>query len=367
MKMEPIRVGIVGVGNCASSLVQGLDFSRRSHNDAVGLPFPILGGYEPTDIAISCAFDVDSRKVGKDLSEAIFSEPNCTEKFCPEVSLKNVNVARGKTLDGIARNMAAAPAQNAFRESEMSELSEDEVVQCLTDSSTNVVINFLPVGSQEASEFYAHCALRAGAAFVNAIPVFLAGDEGWREKFRQRGLPILGDDFKAQIGATILQRAISRLFDARGAKLDRVYQLNVGGNTDFLNMMNSERLTSKRHSKTEAVQTVLEERLEDEDIRIGPSDYVPWLKDRKTAHMRMEGRVFGGAPVNIEVRLDVEDSPNAAAMALTAIRCAKIALDRKLSGSIDEVNGYLFKSPPRPCLDEEAYDRLLAFTEAQKE
>ncbi len=365
--MKPIRVGIVGVGNCASSLVQGLEYFRQSRNDAVGLPFPSLGGYEPKDIDVSCAFDIDSRKVGKDLSEAIFSEPNCTQKFCPEVSMTNVNVFRGRTLDGIASNMASAPAHSAFRESDQTELSEDEVVKCLTDSNTNVVINFLPVGSQEASEFYAQCALRAGAAFVNAIPVFLAGDETWREKFRQTGLPILGDDFKAQIGATILQRAISRLFDARGAKLDRAYQLNVGGNTDFLNMMNSERLTSKRHSKTEAVQSVLEERLEDDDIRIGPSDYVPWLKDRKTAHMRMEGRVFGGAPVNIEVRLDVEDSPNAAAMALTAIRCAKIALDRKLSGSIDDVNGYLFKSPPQPCLDEEAYDRLLAFAEMPAE
>ena len=361
--MEPIRVGIVGVGNCASSLVQGLDYFRKLRNEAVGLPFDSLGGYTPRDIEVSCAFDVDSRKVGRDISEAIFCEPNCTEKFWPQVSSKDVAVMRGKTLDGVASNMATAPAERAFRVSDQAEPSEDEVVRYIQKSATHVIINFLPVGSQEASEFYAQCSLRAGAAFINAIPVFLAGNEVWREKFRASGLPILGDDFKAQIGATIVQRAISRLFDMRGAKLDRSYQLNVGGNTDFLNMMNAERLTSKRHSKTEAVQSVLNERLKSEDIRIGPSDYVPWLKDRKTAHMRLEGRVFGGSPVNIEVRLDVEDSPNAAAMALTAIRCARIAMDRNLSGSIDEVNGYLFKSPPKTCLDEDAYERLLAFTE----
>jgi myo-inositol-1-phosphate synthase len=234
----------------------------------------------------------------------------------------------------------------------------------MRDSDTEMVVNFLPVGSQQASEFYANCALRAGVALVNAIPVFLASDQSWQRRFKEAGLPILGDDFKAQMGATVIQRNLTRLFDLRGAKLDRSYQLNVGGNTDFLNMTDADRLVSKRRSKTEAVQTALKDRLHDEDIRIGPSDYVPWLNDQKVAYMRMEGRLFGGVPMNIEVRISVEDSPNAAAMALIAVRCARIALDRGLSGAIDEVNGFRFKSPSQPMLDEDGHASLLRFAES---
>jgi myo-inositol-1-phosphate synthase len=261
---------------------------------------------------------------------------------------------------------AGAQSENrTFQVSDEPEPAEDDIVSVLKDSETQVVVNFLPVGSREATEFYANCALRAGVALVNAIPVFVASDKTWQQRFRDHGLPVLGDDFKAQMGATVIQRALSRLFDLRGARLDRSYQLNIGGNTDFLNMMDSQRLDSKRRSKTEAVQSALKERLEDENIRIGPSDYVPWLNDQKIAYMRMEGQLFGGVPMNVEVRISVEDSPNAAAMALTAIRCARIALDRGLSGPIDEVNGFLFKSPSEPTLDEDGYARLLEFAESE--
>jgi myo-inositol-1-phosphate synthase len=243
-------------------------------------------------------------------------------------------------------------------------MSADEVTRVLRESRAEVVISFLPVGSQQASEFYATCALEAGAAFVNAIPVFLASNAKWAAAFAKRNLPILGDDFKAQIGATIVHRTLAKLFDMRGAKLDRSYQLNVGGNTDFLNMMDSNRLVQKRQSKTEAVQSILNTRLNDEDVRIGPSDYVPWLNDQKVGYVRLEGRLFGGVPMNLEVRLSVEDSPNAAAMALAAIRCARIALDRKLKGAIADASAFLFKHPPQQVEDNEALQRLLDFANA---
>jgi myo-inositol-1-phosphate synthase len=252
----------------------------------------------------------------------------------------------------------------SFVASDMPEMSADEVTRVLRESRAEVVISFLPVGSQQASEFYATCALEAGAAFVNAIPVFLASNAKWAEAFAKRNLPILGDDFKAQIGATIVHRTLAKLFDMRGAKLDRSYQLNVGGNTDFLNMMDSNRLVQKRQSKTEAVQSILNTRFNDEDVRIGPSDYIPWLNDQKVGYVRLEGRLFGGVPMNLEVRLSVEDSPNAAAMALAAIRCARIALDRKLKGAIADASAFLFKHPPQQVEDNEALERLLDFANA---
>jgi myo-inositol-1-phosphate synthase len=355
-----IKVAIIGVGNCASSVVQGVSYCK-SGQKVVSLPFPNLAGYGAEDIAFVAAFDVDARKVGLDLSEAIFAAPNCTYVFHPDVRHTGVTVQRGPTLDGLASHMLAQSPQEGFRESEAPALSEAQVVDHLKASGCEVMINFLPVGSQKATEFYAGCALRAGVAFVNAIPVFLASDQKWAARFEAHGLPLLGDDFKAQLGATVLHRDLVNLFELRGVTLDRTYQLNVGGNTDFLNMMDSSRLNQKRHSKTESVQSAANTRMAPGDIRVGPSDYVPWLNDQKVGYVRLEGRLFGGAPVNIELRLSVEDSPNAAAMALAAIRCARIALDRGQAGAIWEPCAFLFKSPPRQLSDRDAHAQLLRF------
>ena len=360
-----IRTAIIGVGNCASSLIQGIHYCRTKGDSAVGVPFPKLGPYAAGDIEIVAAFDIDGRKVGKDLSEAVFAEPNCTTIFQPSLPRMNVSVGRGPSLDGMTAFLGNQPPHRSFVPSTAAELSAADVVAALKAARTEVVINFLPVGSQQATEFYAGCALEAGAAFVNAIPVFLASNTTWANAFRQRGLPILGDDFKAQVGATILHRTLAHLFDMRGAVLDRSYQLNVGGNTDFLNMMDHNRLLSKRESKTEAVQSALENRLSDENVRIGPSDYVPWLNDQKVGYVRLEGRLLGGVPMSIEVRLSVEDSPNAAAMAMSAIRCARIALDRKLSGAIWEASAFLFKHPPRQVPDDEGQRLLVDFAEGR--
>ena len=356
-----IRTAIVGLGNCASSLIQGIYYCRSNPDNAIGLPFQVLGGHRASDIEIVAAFDIDDRKVGRPINEAIFASPNCTTKFWSDIPATGVKVSRGPDLDGLTAFMRNQAPHRSFVSSTQPELTAAEVTAILRESKAEVIISFLPVGSQEASEFYATCALDAGVAYVNSIPVFLASNPKWAAAFAKRHLPILGDDFKAQMGATIIHRTLARLFDLRGAKLDRSYQLNVGGNTDFLNMMDSNRLVQKRHSKTEAVQSALEHRLDDEDVRIGPSDYVPWLNDQKVGYVRLEGRLLGGVPMNIEVRLSVEDSPNAAAMALAAIRCARIALDRKLEGPIIEASAFLFKHPPKQIEDNEAFDRLLAF------
>ena len=355
-----IKTAIVGVGNCASSLVQGLSYCR-SGREVLGLPFPRLGGYGVTDIGIVAAFDIDDRKVGRDLSEAIFMPPNCTCVFHGDIPSSGITVSRGPTLDGLAPHMTAHPAANRFIESPVSALDKAGVVARLRDAGCEVMISFLPVGAQKASEFYADCALAAGVAYVNAIPVFLASDPVWAARFKERGLPLLGDDIKAQLGATVLHRALVNLFELRGVTLDRTYQLNVGGNTDFLNMMDGSRLAQKRHSKTEAVQAAASGRIAAQDIRVGPSDYIPWLHDQKVGYVRLEGSIFGGVPVNLEVRLSVEDSPNAAAMALAAIRCARIALDRGLSGAIWEPSAFLFKHPPRQMNDRDALHQLLDF------
>jgi myo-inositol-1-phosphate synthase len=355
-----IKTALVGVGNCASALVQGLSYCRNAET-VVGLPFPVLGGYRPEDIEIVAAFDIDARKVGLPLTQAIFAPPNCAEVFYRAVDPSTVIVARGPTLDGLAAHMCDQPAAQSFVESDTSALSGAEVVAMLRASGCEVMVNFLPVGAAKATAFYADCALEAGLAFVNAIPVFLASDPAWGARFAARGLPILGDDFKSQIGATILHRDLADLFGLRGAELDQTYQLNIGGNTDFLNMMDGARLDTKRHSKTEAVQAAVRNRLEPQNIRIGPSDHVPWLKDRKVAYVHLEGRLFGGAAVEIELRLSVADSPNAAAMALTAIRCARIALDRGLSGPIWQPSAFLFKHPPRNLEDRAGYAALVEF------
>lgn len=359
----PIRTVIVGVGNCASSLIQGVSYCRALGDKAIGVSFPDLGGYTPADVDLVAGFDVDSRKVGKTLGEAAFAPPNCTEQFHTDVAEHTGPVLRGPDLDGVASHMLANPADRSFRLSEAPALSKAEIVSQLQDLRAEVMIIFLPVGSQKAVEFYVDCALEAGVAVVNGIPVFIASHPVWAEKFHAAGLPILGDDFKAQMGATILHRTLANLAEMRGVEIDRTYQLNVGGNTDFLNMSENARLSNKRESKTEAVQAAMEQRLHDNDIRIGPSDYVPWLNDRKVAYVRLEGRLFGGARTNIEVRLDVEDSPNAAAEALVAIRLARIARDRGLAGPISEASAFLFKHPPEQIEDTDAHDVVLKFVQ----
>lgn len=358
---SPVRTVIVGAGNCASSLIQGVSYCRALGDQAVGVSFPELAGFTPGDVELVAGFDVDSRKVGRTLGDAAFAAPNCTEQFHADLSDQTAPVLRGPDLDGVAAHMLANPADRSFRLSDAPALNKDQIVAKLKELKAEVMIIFLPVGSQQAVEFYVECALAAGVAVVNGIPVFIASHPVWAEKFRAAGLPILGDDFKAQMGATILHRTLANLAEMRGVEIDRTYQLNVGGNTDFLNMSENARLANKRESKTEAVQSAMEQRLDENDIRIGPSDYVPWLKDRKVAYVRLEGRLFGGARTNIEVRLDVEDSPNAAAEALVAIRLARIAKDRGLAGPISEASAFLFKHPPEQIEDTDAHDVVLRF------
>ncbi len=328
----------------------------------VGLLHAEIGGYTPSDIHIVAAWDVDRRKVGHDVAAAIFTEPNCTAVFQPSVPATGAIIAMGRKLDGIAAHMLDHfDANRTFLLADAPEPTRAEIVARLREVAADVLVNYLPVGSQLASEFYAECALEAGVAFVNTIPVFIASDPGWAGRFRAAGVPILGDDIKAQIGATIIHRVLTDLFRRRGAALDRTYQLNTGGNTDFLNMSNHSRLASKKVSKTEAVQSVAERRLEDENIHIGPSDYVAWQNDNKVCFLRMEGRLFGGVPMNLEMRLSVEDSPNSAGVAIDMIRCAKLARDRGLGGPIESASAFFCKHPPRQMTDDVACDALEAF------
>ena len=359
---KAINVAIIGVGNCASSLVQGLAYYQNGGaNEQIGLMHWDLGGYRPRDIKVVAAWDVDRRKVGKDVAEAIFEKPNCTAIFCDHVKPSGTVVEMGRILDGYSEHMAEWPDNRTFLLSDAPQPEKDDVVRRLRDTETDVLLNYLPVGSQEATEFYAECALEAGVAFVNNIPVFIASDAKWAKRFEDAGVPIIGDDIKAQLGATIVHRVLTDLFHKRGVKLDRTYQLNTGGNTDFLNMSNRKRLASKKISKTEAVQSVAEHRLEDENIHVGPSDYVAWQNDNKVCFLRMEGQLFGGVPMNIELRLSVEDSPNSAGVAIDMIRCAKVAKERGMSGPIYPAAAYFCKHPPRQITDDEAYEQLEAF------
>jgi myo-inositol-1-phosphate synthase len=359
---KAINVAIIGVGNCASSLVQGLAYYQNGGaNEQIGLMHWDLGGYRPRDIKVVAAWDVDRRKVGKDVSEAIFEKPNCTAIFCDHVKPTETIVEMGRILDGYSEHMAEWPDNRTFLLSDAAEPSKDDVIRRLKDSETDVLLNYLPVGSQEATEFYAECALEAGVAFVNNIPVFIASDPKWAKRFEDAGIPIIGDDIKAQLGATIVHRVLTDLFHKRGVKLDRTYQLNTGGNTDFLNMSNRTRLKSKKISKTEAVQSVAEHRLEDENIHVGPSDYVAWQNDNKVCFLRMEGQLFGGVPMNIELRLSVEDSPNSAGVAIDMIRCAKVAKERGMAGPVYPAAAYFCKHPPKQITDDEAYEQLEDF------
>jgi myo-inositol-1-phosphate synthase len=352
--MNTVRLAIVGVGNCASSLVQGLTYYRDADpNEGVpGLMHVELGGYHVRDVQVVAAFDVDVNKVGKDVAEAIFTEPNNTIRFS-EVAPLGVTVSRGRTLDGLGTYYREMVTE--------SDEAEADVVQMLRDTEADVLVSYLPVGSEEADRFYAQCAIDAGVGFVNALPVFIASDPTWAAKFSDAGVPIVGDDIKSQVGATITHRVLAKLFEDRGVELDRTYQLNFGGNMDFKNMLERERLISKKISKTQSVQSQLETPLDKDDIHIGPSDHVPWLEDRKWAMIRLEGRNFGDVPLTIEMKLEVWDSPNSAGVIIDAVRCAKIAKDRGIGGPIVGPSAYFMKSPPVQFSDEMAREMVEQF------
>jgi len=354
--MGMIKVAIVGIGNCASSLIQGITYYRgKGPADATGLMHWDLGGYRPGDIDVVAAFDIDRRKVGKKVNEAIFALPNCTKRFCPDLPQSDVTVSMGRIRDGLSDHMRDYEDRYTFLLSDAPEPEHEAVVDLLRKTGAEILLNYLPVGSRRATQFYAECALEAGIALINNIPVFIASDPQWARRFREKNIPIIGDDIKSQFGATITHRVLTDLFRKRGVKLERTYQLNTGGNTDFLNMLNRHRLISKKESKTEAVQSVAAQRLENENIHIGPSDYVPWQKDNKVCFIRMEGRLFGNVPMEIELRLSVEDSPNSAGVAIDAIRCVKLALDRGQGGVLEGPSAYFCKHPPRQFTDDEAF------------
>jgi myo-inositol-1-phosphate synthase len=352
--MSKVRVAIIGVGNCACSLVQGVHYYRNAKPDEFvpGLMHVNLGGYHISDIEFTAAFDINAAKVGQDLSKAIWADPNNTIKFT-DVPHLGVPVYRGMTHDGIGKYLAQRITK--------ADGPTDDVVGILKDTKTDVVISFLPVGSEMATKWYVEQILEAGCGFVNCIPVFIAREGYWQRRFEEKGLPVIGDDIKSQVGATITHRVLTRLFQDRGVRLDRTYQLNFGGNMDFYNMLERERLESKKISKTNAVTSQLDYELAEGDVHVGPSDYVPWLTDRKFCHIQMEGTTFGDVPLRVEVKLEVWDSPNSAGVTIDAIRCAKIALDRGLSGAIKAPSAYFMKSPPVQYHDDEARERTEAF------
>jgi myo-inositol-1-phosphate synthase len=355
-----INVALIGIGNCCSSLVQGVHFYRKAKDVEFvpGLMHVNLGGYHISDINFVAAFDIDKNKVGQDLAKAIVTPPNNTFKFY-DVPPLGIKVERGMTHDGLGKYLSQiiekAPGPTA------------DIVKILKSTKTDIVINFLPVGSEEATKWYVEQVLEAGCGFINCIPVFIAREKYWQQRFAGKGLPIIGDDIKSQVGATIVHRVLTRLFRDRGVKMERTYQLNFGGNTDFLNMLERERLESKKISKTNSVTSQLDYKLEPDDIHIGPSDYVPWLTDRKFCHIRMEGRTFGDVPLNLELKLEVWDSPNSAGVVIDAIRCCKLALDRRLKGALEAPSAYFMKSPPVQYTDNEARRMVEEFISQQPE
>jgi len=362
MAIKDVKVAIIGVGNCASSLIQGVEYYKdvKAEDPVIpGLMHNSLGGYMIKDIKFAAAFDVDSKKVGKDLSEAIWAEPNCTVKFS-EVPHWGVEVKKGPVLDGVAdttrEKFTVDPKQKPV-----------DVAKELQKSGAEVAICYLPVGSEQAARFYADECIKAGVAFINAMPVFICSTKEGSDKFKAAGLPCIGDDIKSQVGATIVHRTLTRLFVDRGVKLEHTYQLNVGGNTDFLNMLERTRLKSKKISKTQSVQSQLPTQLSPEDIHIGPSDYVPWLKDKKLCFIRMEGKKFGDIPINLELRLDVEDSPNSAGVMVDAIRCAKVGLDRRVGGALTSPSSYFMKSPMIQYTDTVAREMVEEFISGKRE
>lgn len=365
--MGKIRIAVVGIGNCASALIQGIEYYRtRTVEDIVGLMHESIGGYRPSDIDVVAAFDIDRRKVGKDLSEAIFQHPNCTTIFHSEIPRLGVKVQMGRVLDSVAGHMRDFDEKVRFVLSDRKELSKKGVVDALRKSGADILLNYLPVGSEKATRFYAECALEAGVALINNIPVFIASDPLWVRRFEKKKLPLIGDDIKSQLGATIVHRVLAHLFNNRGVKLERTYQLNFGGNTDFLNMLDRTRLASKKISKTESLQSQTRNRLSSENIHIGPSDWVPWQKDNKVAFLRLEGRLFGDVPMNLDLRLSVEDSPNSGGVVIDAIRCCKLALERGKGGVLYSPSAYFMKHPPRQFTDEEACNMLEAFIRGER-
>lgn len=353
--MGKIRVAVAGVGNCASSLIQGVSYYRAlgsNHPErSLGLMHYNLGGYRPHDIEFVAAFDIDRRKVGRPLHEAVFASPNCTKRIAGELHRSSVLVSMGEPLDGVSQHMEDYPVSRRFV---VARKKACNVAKVLVRSKADILLNYLPVGSDKATAFYAEACLKTGVSLINCVPVFIASDNGWAERFRKNNIPVIGDDVKSQIGATIIHRMLTKLFEDRGIKFDNTYQLNVGGNTDFLNMLNRHRLKSKKISKTEAVQSQLHIPLDNENIHIGPSDYIPWLNDNKVCFLRMEGRGFGNVPINLELRLSVEDSPNSAGVVIDAIRCCKIARDRKIGGVLISPSAYFMKHPLKQFPDETA-------------
>lgn len=357
MSNKKIRICICGVGNCASALVQGIHYynslSDKDPMSSVGLMHRVLGGYKPGDIEIVSAFDIDKRKVGKSLKDAIFSLPNCTRVFFKDIP-EGPKVQMGEVHDGVADHMNDYPEERRFV---VANKKPVDVVKVLKETGTEIFVNFLPVGSEKAVRFYADACLKAGVAFINCMPVFIASDKNWADAFKKKGIPVIGDDVKSQLGATILHRVLAKLFEDRGVMLNSTYQLNVGGNTDFLNMLNRVRLKTKKISKTESVQSQLKNPLTWDKIHIGPSDFVPFLNDNKICFLRMEGRGFANSPIELELRLSVQDSPNSGGVVIDAIRCCKIALERKVGGVLTSPSAYFMKHPPIQYSDEEA--RLL--------
>jgi myo-inositol-1-phosphate synthase len=357
--MSKIRVGVIGVGNCASALVQGVEhYAKARVDDPVpGLMHVDLGPYQISDIEFSCAFDVDADKVGLDLADAIWTEPNNTVKFT-DVPETGIRVLRGPTLDGLGTYYRETVTE--------SDAPAVDIASVLRETETDVLINYLPVGSEQAARFYAEQALEAGVGFINCMPVFIATDREWAQRFTEHRVPIVGDDIKSQLGATISHRVLAKLFEDRGLVVDRTYQLNFGGNMDFMNMLERERLQSKKISKTQSVTSQISAGIDPDDIHIGPSDYVPWLKDRKWAYIRIEGREFGDIPVNLELKLEVWDSPNSAGVVIDALRCAKLALDRGVGGPLIGPSSYFMKSPPVQFADSEARDMVEAFIRGEE-
>ncbi len=365
--MGKIKIAIAGIGNCASSLIQGIEYYRslKQANDAVsGLMHYNLGGYLPEDIEVVAAFDVDIRKVNKPLKEAIFARPNCTKSFYQDIPEYAVKVSMGDILDGISPHMADYPDERRFIPSDEKPC---DVAAVLRESGAEMLVNYLPVGSENATKYYADACLRAGVGFINCIPVFIASDDVWIKRFQEKGIPIIGDDIKSQIGATIIHRILTKLFMDRGVNISHTYQLNVGGNTDFLNMLNHGRLKSKKVSKTEAVQSQMMRQMTNEDIHIGPSDYVPWMNDNKVCFLRIEGRGFADIPMHLEMRLSVEDSPNSAGVVIDAIRCCKIAKDRGIGGVLLSPSAYFMKHPKVQFSDEDAMHMVEEFINNNRE
>jgi len=364
---KTIKIAIIGLGNCASALIQGIFYYKKVKSDdelIPGLMHNLLGGYLPRDIQVVAVFDIDKRKVGEDISKAVFQKPNCTKVFYSKIPKLGVKVKMGQVLDGVASHFKDFPEDKVFVTAKEKPVN---VAQELRKSGAEILINFLPVGSEKATRFYAKEALKANCSLINCMPVFIASNKDWAEKFEKKGLPIIGDDVKSQVGATIVHRTLCHLFAQRGVTIDRSYQLNFGGNTDFSNMLERARLKSKKISKTESVESQLAKRLSYDNLHIGPSDWIPWLKDNKICFIRMEGRQFGNIPMNLELRLSVEDSPNSAGCVIDAIRLTKIALDRKIGGALISASAYFMKSPPQQFTDEKAREMVEEFILGKRE